>query len=267
MSVKDFLAEATKQLADAGIETARLDVLVLLEDELGQNRASVLAHDDSQLTTAQTAQLHKKIMQRATHVPLAYIRGRVAFYGRDFIVSEHVLVPRPESEMIIELLKKLPLSHPHIADIGTGSGCLAITAALELPSATVVAYDIDSPALAVAARNAKLLHATVQCRQSDLLQQVDEHYDVLLANLPYVPELFAINKAAMFEPKLALFSGADGLDLFKRFWQEVVTKAESPQYIITESLPGQHHAVAMLARNAGYILYAAKDLVQAFERA
>jgi release factor glutamine methyltransferase len=269
MSVATFLAEATDQLTLAGIQTARLDCLVLLEDELDQDRALLLAHDDMALTDAQLASLHKKVIQRATHKPLAYIRGRVAFYGRDFAVNEHVLVPRPETESLVDLLKKVPLNtaKPHLADIGTGSGCLAITAALELPSATVDAYDIDPQALRVAEQNVATHHATVHCLPGDLLKNISEHYDVILANLPYVPEHFPINRAATFEPKLALFAGPDGLNLYKRFWQQAQALPAQPRYIITESLPSQHHLNATLARHAGYILVTAQGLAQAFEHA
>lgn len=267
LSVDEFLTASTKILAEAGIESARLDCLILLEDELGKDRASLLAHGDTLLDHTQQVTLHKKIMQRTTNYPLAYIRGKVPFYGREFIVNEHVLVPRPESEILIELLKALPIARPRIADIGTGSGCLAVTASLELPSATVAAYDIDTAALQVAKQNAAALHAVVQCRGSDLLKDVTEHYDVLLANLPYVPGLFPINKAAQYEPKRALFAGPDGLSLYKRLLQELAEVPKPPRYLITESLESQQHGLATLARNIGYIQVERKDLAQLFERA
>jgi release factor glutamine methyltransferase len=265
MPIADFLRQATQQLQNAGITTARLDCLVLLEDVTSRDRAQLLAHADDVLTAAQITKLNTYITQRLQHEPLAYIRGHAMFYGRTFAVDEHVLVPRPETEIMVELLKKYELpAKPRLADIGTGSGCIGITAALEIPNATTSLYDIDPAALKIAASNAATHHVTVHCQQSDLLQQV-EPCDIVLANLPYVPEHFPINKAAGFEPKLALFAGADGLDDYKRFWQQAANLKPKPHYILTEAMPFQHHHLAQLARGAGYALVEKQDFIQVFE--
>lgn len=267
MTVGTFLQTNTDLLQQAGVETARLDCLILLEDVLNVGRGHLLAHPEIDLTSQQQAILQNNIAKRQQHTPLAYIRGKAAFYGRDFLVSESVLVPRPESEAIITLLKELPLiNSTTIADIGTGSGCLAITAALEIPQAIVDAYDISPDALVVAQQNATALDATVHFHVSDLLQSVKQH-DVLLANLPYVPDLFSVNEAARHEPQLALFSGADGLDHYKIFWHQIHAASQKPQFVITEALPSQHHAVAQLARHAGFVQERKDGLVQLFARA
>lgn len=264
MTVGEFLQSNTTVLQEAGVATGRLDCLVLLEDVLGIDRSSILAHTEQELTAEQYKKLAQQLAERTQHHPLAYIRGKAAFYGREFLMNNHVLVPRPESEAIIDLLKGLPLPKgAHIADIGTGSGCLAITAALELPDAHVNGYDISHEALHIAQNNAKALHAPVQFGESDLLQNVDTT-DVLLANLPYVPEHFPVNKAATFEPGLALFAGTDGLDAYKLFWQQIGNMPHEPQFVLTESLPEQHHALAQLARNAGYAQDRKSGLVQLF---
>ncbi|MGF7228978.1 MAG: N5-glutamine methyltransferase family protein [Candidatus Saccharibacteria bacterium] len=266
MTVHEFLTAATTSLQEAGVETARLDCLVLLEDALGMDRAHLLAHPELILGGGQEAHLHTQIAQRSTHLPLAYIRGHVLFYGRDFMVNEHVLVPRPETETIIELLKSLSLpASARIADIGTGSGCIGITTALELPGSNVDLYDIDETALQVARQNIVRLHATnTHSYQSDLLARVNQPYDILVTNLPYVADYYPINQAAAFEPSLALFSGADGLDHYRTFWLQTGALAQKPKYILTESLPSQHHALALLARNAGYILEKTDDFIQLF---
>lgn len=265
ISVDQWLRTATTSLRKAGIETARLDCLIFLEDVLKMDRARVLAHLEMILSKQQTATLNNFIVQRRTHLPLAYIRGRVAFFGRNFIVNNHVLVPRPETELMIDLLKKSVLpTHPRIADIGTGSGCIGITVALELPQVKVIAYDIDKQALEVARANAKAHNVNILYRRSDLLEGAQEPVDVILANLPYVPADYAINLDASFEPAIALFSGKDGLDLYRKFWQELSGLHYKPTNIFTEALPAQHSVLVSLARAAGYVKHTKQGLIQHF---
>lgn len=253
MDVGKYLADATKKLQNAGIDTARLDVLILLEDALRQDRSSLLAHPEIVLSKAQIAQLNNYIIQRSQHTPLAYIRGSAMFYGRKFAVNKHVLVPRPETETIIDLIKNTTLpSAPRIADIGTGSGCIGITAALELPGANVFLYDVDQDALNVAQQNADEHHVSVRAQKQDLLTGCSEQFDIVLANLPYVPNDYQINQAAGFEPKLALFSGDDGLNHYRIFWQQLRTMKKPPVHVVIESLPAQQSELIKLARAAGY---------------
>ena len=220
MNTGEFLAQATARLQAAGIDTARLDCLILLEDALGKNRATILAHPEQPIDKETLHTLELQLAQRVRHKPLAYIRGKSMFYGREFIVNQHVLVPRPETEDMINLLKKLPVKDAQIADIGTGSGCIAITASLELPGNAVDAYDISQSALAIAERNSQQLAADIRCLTSDLLSSLVTNYNVILANLPYVPDHYPINTAAGFEPEVALFAGPDGMDTYKLFWQQ-----------------------------------------------
>jgi release factor glutamine methyltransferase len=265
MTTGECITKATKELSKAGIQTARLDVLVLLSDIFKQDKAAILAHPERILNDRDLAMLRAQIDQRITHTPLAYIRGKAMFYGREFTVTPAVLVPRPETEAIIELLMSLPISSSaKIADIGTGSGCIGLTAALELPEAHVDLYDIDDDALKVATRNRAKLGASANVAKSNILADITDSYDVLLANLPYVPNLFPINEAAKQEPALALFSGADGLDHYRTFWTQVASLTSKPTYVITESLPSQHHALATLARHAGYYLEETQDFIQRF---
>lgn len=217
----------------------RLDALILLEDIIGHDRAYLLAHDEDELTDHQLAWLEPRAARRRAGEPLAYIRGHVEFYGRDFDVTTSTLVPRPESEDIIELLKTL--QPQTICDVGTGSGALGITAALEIPGSSVTLLDVSQDALDVARRNAERLNAPVMYLKSDLLAETREHFDVLLANLPYVPDGHPINRGAEFEPPLALYGGPDGLDLYRLLFQEA-----RATYIITEAMPEQHGALAAI---------------------
>lgn len=269
MQLGTFIRHATQQLTDCGIITARLDVLILLEDALGKDRALLLAHPELELSSETIELLEQQVTRRCAHEPLAYIRGHAAFYGRDFEVSSAVLVPRPETENIITLLKNIDFQslpdQVKIADVGAGSGCVGITAALEVPNAQVELIDISPEALAIAQRNIQKhgLSERVHTREGNLLETTST-YTIVLANLPYVPDTFPINKAARKEPTLALFSGADGMDHYKIFWQQLGGHAQKPRYVITESFPNQHHFNATLARNAGYTLIAMTDFIQCF---
>lgn len=228
--------------------------------------------------------MNTKIAQRVKHLPLAYIRGHAEFYGREFAVNTHTLVPRPETETMIELLKgnNMPsLSHAEhynniiMLDIGTGCGAIAITAKLELPHAHVFASDIDKNCLETARQNAKELGAKIDFLEGDLLQpfadlttarapEFSDLHIILLANLPYVPNDFHINTAATHEPRHAIFGGADGLDLYRRFFEQIDHNTWKPQYILAESLPSQHKSLAKIAKATGFQLQTTNDFIQLF---
>jgi release factor glutamine methyltransferase len=269
MTVSEWLSQSQNLLEAAGVETARLDSLVLLSDELGHDKAWVLGHPEYILQGSVLKKLNTKIAQRSKHLPLAYIRGKCEFYGRGFMVNEHVLVPRPESESMIDLLKQVtnPDSQVSIIDVGTGSGCLAITAKLELPNSTVVALDVSHECLRVAKQNAAKLVADITFLVSDLLDSMQDSRfkiqdSILLANLPYVPNDYPINNAAAHEPTLALFGDSDGLELFRRLFSEA--KGLGARYIVTESLTEQHAKLTQIAGNNSFRLTASDGLAQLF---
>lgn len=265
MKLDKWLASATKKLLAAGVGTARLDSLILLEDEVGKDRSWVLAHPEHELSTSAAKKLDKKVTRRTDHEPLAYIRGFTEFYGRKFKVNKRVLEPRPESEAMIDLLKQLNLSKKTvIADIGTGSGALGITTALELHNHNIDLYDIDAGCLAVAKHNCALHELHLQVYKRDLLNRPVRSYDVLLANLPYVPTNFYINQAAAMEPRIAIHGGSDGLDVYRGLFEQMSKLSWKPQYIFTESLPPQHTKLASLAAGAGYELSQTRDFIQLF---
>jgi|SRR5579862_4721820 len=265
MTVGKFLKSAEAQLKAAGISSARLDVLIMLEDSLRKDRAWVLAHPEHELNKVQARRLARKIERRATHVPLAYIRGHSEFYGRQFRVNRHVLEPRPESETMIELLQKMSLpQRPAVADVGTGNGAIGITAALEFPGTTVDLYDISSGALAVAKHNCHLHELRLHARKMNLLSRPLRPYDVILANLPYVPDRWQINEAAMAEPKIAIFGGKDGLDVYRKLFHQLHRFTWKPKYVLTESLPPQHENLAAIAAQNGFNLNRSADFIQVF---
>ena len=271
MTVQQFISESVKELRTAGVTTARLDCLVILEDATGYDRAWLLAHPEHRLNDKLLKLLSRQVADRARHIPLAYIRGKTEFYGRYFIINPVVLDPRPESETMIEQLIAFAneLDKPHIVDIGTGSGALGITAALELPGSQVTLLDIDDRALKVAELNCRKHQLDLSCRREDLLsttveqrQKKGQRFDIILANLPYVPNDFHINTAALHEPRQAIFGGPDGLDLYRRLFGQL--KAVQPSYVLTEALPFQHPALTHIADASGFRLQKEVDFIQVF---
>ncbi|HSX27243.1 MAG TPA: HemK family protein methyltransferase, partial [Patescibacteria group bacterium] len=231
----------------------------------------LLAHPETKLTGKQQSKLANQIDKRRKHTPLAYVRGKSEFYGREFVINEFVLEPRPESETMIDLLKELPLKQPHIVDVGTGSGALGITAALEIPGSTVDLIDIDPECLKVARKNLEKYKITADLIHGDLLQKLSAtryQRSAILANLPYVPDNYHINDAAMMEPKLAIFGGSDGLELYRQLFGQIshLKQANNPKFVLTESLPFQHQELAKIAKSAGYGLKKTDDFIQLFQK-
>lgn len=265
MTTQTFLASATAALKQANIETARLDCLVLLEDCLHKDRTHILAHPELQLNDDQISWLNARLHRRAQHEPLAYIRNRAEFYGRKFFVTEHTLVPRPETEAMVEMVIAIVLNKKgvRIADVGCGTGCIGISLALELPKATILLYDIDPQTLAIARKNSKQYGLQLFAAAGDLLHALPA-VDVIVTNLPYVPESFRTNPEVSFEPSHAVFAGPDGLALYRRFWRQAAELQKKPTHILTESLPEQHASLTKLARLAGYRQLEKRDFVQHF---
>lgn len=267
MKAETWLNKSASRLKDAGVGTAHLDVLVLLEDITNKDRAWLLAHPEFELTNALVRKLDEQTARRSKHEPLAYIRGKTEFYGREFIINKNVLEPRPESETMIDLVKGLSLEKPTIIDVGTGSGALAITAKLEIHNAKVLATDIDKKCLAVAEKNAGKLDTSVEFYHGDLLSVVPDEMladSIILANLPYVPDSFKVNPAAMNEPKIAIFGGPDGLNIYRKLFQQMNNLKFKPKIVLTESMPPQHPALAKIAEANSYELAETNDFIQHF---
>lgn len=267
MTIKEWLAKSTHLLEVSSIPTAKLDAEVLLAETLQKDRSWLHAHPDFELQRSDLLMLDEQIKRRTKHEPLAYIRGKSEFYGREFIVTPDTLQPRPETETMIDILKKIsPLK---VIDVGTGSGCIAITAKLELPISQVLACDISDKCIDIAAQNAKKLGAELTITQSDLLQDINVKNlkeATLCCNLPYIPTDFHINEAAKHEPDLALFGGKEGLDYYQQLFEQItsVPPQYKPTHILTESLPPQHDALADFAEVHDYLLESTSDLISHF---
>lgn len=267
MTILDWLLVSMKKLVEAGADSPRRDCLVFIEDLLGKDRSWVNAHAEHELDIEQISVLDGQIKRRINREPLAYIRGKAWFYKRFFEVNPNVLIPRPESESFIELIKEI--KPETVVDIGTGSGCLAITTKLELPETQVFATDISEQALKVARKNADNHKVETNFVQGDLIEPIKDlkldNY-LILANLPYVPSDLVTSPEIETEPAIALFSGKDGLDHYKNFWGQISELEIKPKFILTESLESQHKKLEELAKNAGYQLQNTDVLVQVFTR-
>lgn len=230
---------------------------LLARHVLGCSLAWLEAHRDDKLTEAQADAFSELVSVRAAGEPIAYLLGRREFYGRDFAVSPAVLIPRPETELLVDLAKAAVASRPapRILDLGTGSGCVAITLALEIPAAEVTAVDVAPEALAVAQENATQLGARVRFIESDwFIALGDQRFDLIVGNPPYVAEgdPHLSEGDLRFEPETALHCGADGLSAIRRII------AEAPGYLVPggwlyfEHGYDQAEAIAALLGEAGY---------------
>jgi release factor glutamine methyltransferase len=273
MTVSEWLQQASSYLQKTDIQTAHLDATLLLEDCIVRDRAWLFAHPEFELSANQVGLLKKLLKRRAAHEPLAYVRGTCEFYNHSFVLTPAVLQPRPESETFIDLLKELVRNGSlasdtthivRIADVGTGCGALGITAALELPNCQVELLEIDQEAAAIAKTNVDKFTLNISITIGDLLISSSGDFDVLLCNLPYVPDDHQINRAAHFEPKLAIFGGPDGLDVYRRLFDQIGKRTSRPLFILTESFASQHEDLRKIARQAAYKLFKTDDFIQVF---
>jgi len=260
LSIADFLAISTKTLSKAGIASARLDSELILAHVLRRSREWLLAHDTDTLTQSQQRQARQLLLQRTQRRPIAYLTGRRDFYGHSFLVNEQVLVPRPESEVILAILDGL-VQDNHLRtmlDVGTGSGCLAISIKLTHPGLAISACDISESALLVARRNAaRLLPSGQQIKfyQSDLLINlpVDSRFDLIVANLPYLsPGQDDLSPELAYEPAIALYADDDGLSLIKQLITTAPARLTPGGYLLLEMNTKQIEAVASYATNYRY---------------
>lgn len=261
LTVKDWLDDATRQLVFAEIPSARLDAELLLAHTVRESRTWLHSHDSEPLESRQIEIANARLDLRLDRVPVAYIVGHKEFYGRRFKVTTATLIPRPESEALIELLDaavpknaRLIAERPlRVVDVGTGSGNLGITAKLEHPELEVVLVDTSRHALNVAEENAKALHAEVELVLSDLLDSYPFTADIIIANLPYVDPEWERSKETEHEPAAALFANNHGLALIFELILQTKQKLALGGKLILEADPEQHPAIIKEAVHNGLI--------------
>ena len=254
IALRQVLAQGTDLLSSV-VAQPRRDAELLLMRCLGKDRAWLLTHSDEPLTPAQAAQYEQWIARRARHEPIQYITGEQEFYGLTFHVTPAVLIPRPETEHLVEAaLARIPHDAPSpIADIGTGSGAIAIALAHTLPQANVTALDLSPAALSVAQNNAQKLGVADRTRflESDLLQAVSgEHFDIIVSNPPYVPKSEILEPQVRdYEPATALYAGANGLDIYERLIPQAHAVLKPGGWLLMEIGHGQREALAALLKD------------------
>lgn len=245
----------TSYLEKRGVAEARLNMQRLVGHFLGFTRVQLYLEFDRPLTEEQLVPIREALKKRGQGIPLQHIVGEVEFMRRDFKCDARALIPRPETEELTSLVLKESLNQPlSILDVGTGSGVLGISLALELPQVEeVVLADVSREALSLARENADLLEAKVTLLESDLFSQVTGSFDLIVANLPYVPERDRETLAPELkhDPDLALFSGDDGMDLVRQFTNEVSRFLKPNGLLAMEVGHEQGEASAELLRAQG----------------
>ena len=259
MTIGEALRDAAVRLEPVG-GTGRLDAVFLLAHAGGVSRGEMIAHRERELTPEVAERFAMLVGRRELGEPLAYVTGEAGFFGRMFGVDRRVLVPRPETELAVEWavrhLRAIGREAGSAADVGTGSGAIAVTLACELPGLTVWGSDLSAEALAVArrnaARNAVFQHVTFVA--GDLAEPLLTYapFDCVVANLPYVPsaECAAAPDPVSFEPLLARDGGPDGLDLYRRFVPSLPALVAPRGIAILEAAPANVSALEDLVRAA-----------------
>ncbi len=248
-TLRDELASATASLAEVGCDSPRLDAELLLAHVLGVDRAQLVMRADERATPDDSTRYLALLTRRAKREPIAYILGRKAFRNLTLAVDPRVLIPRPETELLVEVGLTLPAGM-RVADIGTGSGAVALALKQERPDLELVGVDVSTGALSVARMNSQRLRLQVEWVQGDLLEGV--RCDAVLANLPYIAddELLA-PEVARYEPRGALLGGADGLDVVRRLIERASERAEI-SLIALEIGHAQAAVTAALLEEAGF---------------
>lgn len=266
MNVRSALSNASHRLAATGVSGSRLDAEVLLAHVLSVDRAFLLAHPERSLTTPEQRRWQNLLERFEPGEPIAYLTGTKEFFGLTFKVSPATLIPRPESELLVETALELLTadSKQLVADVGTGSGCLAVSLAVSRPNVRLIATDCSPSAIAVAKENA-LLHRVndrVDFRTGNLLKPVTdgEQIDLVLANLPYLTSVDAAAPALRFEPRVALDGGSDGLDHYRALLRDIRRLSTPPNTLLLEIDPRQSNAIQALGRAAGYHVRFLADL-------
>lgn len=265
MSISTWLRDATKQLKNIGIASARLDAELILSHTLRKPRTYLHAHLDESIDPRRRDIANARLELRKERTPLAYITGHKDFYGRRFSVNPSVLIPRPESEDMITWLLELTatqITPQRLIDIGTGSGCLGITAKLERPLLDVTLTDLSPRALAVAQKNADTLGAVVQTRKDNLLDRQGFEVNYALANLPYVDrEWTDTSPELLHEPDEALYADEHGLRLIRQLIPQLARWLAPGGVALLEADPTQHQSISSIAESVNMPTIGLRDYI------
>lgn len=259
MTLWQALNWATKKLKTRKIKTAALDAEVLLSFVTKKPKEFLYTHPEIKLTKPQLKKFTALISRRLEGEPVAYLRKKKEFYGLDFYVDRRVLIPRPETELLVEKIIKLLKAKSYklkaIADIGTGSGCIAITLAKYLPKVKILATDISQKTLLVARKNARKHKVRIKFYRGNLLEPLkDKKIDIIIANLPYGCQDYwqnnstAVTSSLKFEPKKSIFTKEKGLYLYHCLFSQIAERKQKPKLILCEFDPRQTSRLEKLVK-------------------
>jgi release factor glutamine methyltransferase len=258
VQTSERLQAAMGRLMKAGVETPRLEAQLLLAQALGVTRTSIVAGIFREPDGAQLSEFERLVQARESRTPLAYLRGTQEFFGLTFRVGPEVLIPRPETEMLVEFaLENLAMAGT-LADVGTGSGCILAASLTHAPQARGVGFDLSAGALDVARYNIRQNEVAERTRlvRGDLLTGAGaESFDVIVSNPPYIPSLEIETLAPEVrdaEPRLALDGGADGLECYRRLAVQALRALKTGGWLAVEVGMGQAPDVAALWQAAGW---------------
>jgi len=263
VTIHEALRSAAERLELHHVSNARLTAELLLAHCLSVEREYLYAHDERILNDVESQSLEETLYDRINGVPLQYIVGRQEFYGRYFNVNPSVLIPRPETEHIVEAVLELKPARPRILDVGTGSGCIAVTLALEVAGARVYGSDISEAALQVARENASALGASVCFLCMDFLDAVRNEFEFVVSNPPYVKRVDMSRlqrEVREYEPHVALFSPEDELEVYRRLIRGAERLLSLGGYLLMEVGIGMDERVLGLLGAGWQRLPTKKDL-------
>ena len=255
MTYREAVEFGTKCLTDAGVPDAALDAWYLLQMVCRIERSYYSVHGEEDITQDAQKEYEIAVQKRAEHIPLQYIIGEQEFMGLRFKVNSNVLIPRQDTETLVEQVLKIVKPGMKVLDLCTGSGCVLISVLKNAPELTGMGSDISKTALLVAKENAKLHEVDAEWVRSDLFDNITETFDVIMANPPYIPTgeiLSLMPEVRDFEPENALDGGADGLDFYRKIAGQVKDYLNPGGYVYMEIGYDQGEAVSELMRNAGF---------------
>ena len=272
VTLQEAVRRSTEYLAGHGLKTPRQDAQLLVLKATGKDLAFLLTHPEWKLAGEHRQKLEQWLEKRKEHCPLQYLLGSQEFFGRTFQVDSSVLIPRPETELVVEtcleLLGTLDKDPIRVVDIGTGSGCIAVTLACDDPRVQVTAVDISEAALGVAHENARRLGCInqVEFLQGDVLGPLESSgkvFDLIASNPPYVEDQSAEVEYSVktFEPREAVFAGPTGLEIYARIFKSSRHLLKHPGWLVLEMGYGISEQVAALAEAEGWrLVQMRKDL-------
>ena len=255
MTYREAVEFGTKCLTDAGVPDAALDAWYLLQMVCKIERSYYYVHGEEDITQDAQKEYEIAVQKRAEHIPLQYIIGEQEFMGLRFKVNSNVLIPRQDTETLVEQVLKIVKPGMKVLDLCTGSGCVLISVLKNAPELTGMGSDISKTALLVAKENAKLHEVDAEWVRSDLFDNITETFDVIMANPPYIPTgeiLSLMPEVRDFEPENALDGGADGHDFYRKIAGQVKDYLNPGGYVYMEIGYDQGEAVSELMRNAGF---------------